>query len=230
MTAVLAQSGRPFPDWEWLANPRNVDRIRDAFFQHIELTVLAVLIGLVIAAPLAIAAVRWRRLYKPLLTFTGVLFTIPSLALFVLLLAFLNTGLGRTTSLIGLVIYTLLILFRNTAVGLDGVDPEVREAAEAMGHTRRQQLVRIELPVALPVIIAGIRIATVTTIGLVTVTALIGQGGLGQLFLQGFQRRNATTLLVGFVLSVVLAVLADLALVGVERVATPWSRARVRSQ
>ena len=226
MTGVLAQSARSFPDWEWLANPRNVDRIRDAFVEHIELTVLAVLIGLVIATPLAIAAVRWRSLYRPLLTFTGVLFTIPSLALFVLLLAFLNTGLGRTTSLIGLVIYTLLILFRNTAVGLDGVDPEVREAAEAMGHTPAQKLLRVELPVALPVIIAGIRIATVTTIGLVTITALIGQGGLGQLFLLGFQRRNATALAVGFGLSVILATAADLALVGAQRVATPWSRTR----
>lgn len=225
MTGLLAQA-RPFPDWDWLANPRNVERIRDAFVEHVELTVLAVLIGLLIAAPMAIAAVRWRRLYKPLLTFTGVLFTIPSLALFVLLLAFLNTGLGRTTSLIGLVIYTLLILFRNTAVGLDGVDPEVREAAQAMGHTRAQQLFRVELPVAMPVIIAGIRIATVTTIGLVTITALIGQGGLGQLFLTGFQRRNLTILLVGFLLSVLLAVVADLALVGAQRVTTPWSRAR----
>ncbi|MPZ74124.1 MAG: ABC transporter permease subunit [Nitriliruptorales bacterium] len=197
--------------------------------QHIELTVLAVLIGFVIAAPMAIAAVRWRPLYKPLLAFTGVLFTIPSLALFVLLIAFLNTGLTRTTSLIGLVIYTLLILFRNTAVGLDGVDPEVREAAEAMGHTRRQQLLRVELPVALPVIIAGVRIATVTTIGLVTITALIGQGGLGQLFLLGFQRRNPTALLIGFVLSVLLAVVADLALVALERGLTPWSRARTVS-
>jgi osmoprotectant transport system permease protein len=222
---ALAQTGRPFPDWEWLGNPRTLDSIRDAVAQHVELTVLAVLIGLVIAAPLAMAAVRWRRLYQPLLTFTGVLFTIPSLALFVLLIAFLNTGLGRTTSLIGLVIYTLLILFRNTAVGLDGVDRDAREAAQAMGHTRSQQLWRVELPIALPVIVAGVRIATVTTIGLVTVTALIGQGGLGQLFLVGFQRGNATALTVGFVLSVVLAVAADLALVWLQRRLTPWSRA-----
>ena len=225
MTGLLGQT-RPFPDWEWLGRPRNIEQIQDKFVEHIELTVLAVLIGLVIAAPLAIAAVRWRWLYKPLLTLTGVLFTIPSLALFVLLLAFLNTGLGRTTSLTGLVIYTLLILFRNTAVGLDGVDPEVREAAEAMGYTRAQRLLRVELPVALPVIIAGVRIATVTTIGLVTITALIGQGGLGQLFLTGFQRRNLTILLVGFVLSVLLAVVADVALVGAQRLATPWSRSR----
>jgi osmoprotectant transport system permease protein len=225
LTALLAQT-RPFPDWDWLGRSRNIEQIQDKFVEHIELTVLAVVIGLLIAMPLAIAAVRWRRLYKPLLAFTGVLFTVPSLALFVLLLAFLNTGLGRTTSLIGLVIYTLLILFRNTAVGLDGVDPEVREAAEAMGYTRTQRLWRVELPVALPVIIAGVRIATVTTIGLVTITALIGQGGLGQLFLTGFQRRNLTILLVGFVLSVVLAVVADLALVGAQRLATPWARER----
>jgi len=224
---LLAQTGRPFPDWQWLTNPRNVERMREAFAQHVELTVLAVVIGLLIAAPLAVAAVRWRRLYTPLLTFTGVLFTIPSLALFVLLIAFANTGLGRTTSLIGLVIYTLLILFRNTAVGLDGVDAEVRESATAMGYTRRQQLWRIELPIALPVIIAGVRIATVTTIGLVTITALIGQGGLGQLFLVGFQRQHSTPLAVGFALSVLLAVIADVGLVRLQRRLTPWSRAEV---
>jgi osmoprotectant transport system permease protein len=217
----------PFPDWNWLTNDRTPGQVMDAFAQHVELTVLSVVIGLVLAAPLAVAAVRYRRLYTPLLTFTGVLFTIPSLALFVLLLAFAGTGLTRTTSLIGLVIYTLLILFRNTAVGLDGVDPEVREAAEAMGHTRRQQLIGVELPVALPVIIAGVRVATVTTIGLVTITALIGQGGLGQLFIKGFQRQNATILLAGFVLSVVLAVASDLGLLALQRWLTPWSRSRV---
>jgi osmoprotectant transport system permease protein len=174
--------------------------------------------------PLAIAAVRWRRLYTPLLTVTGILFTIPSLALFVLLLAFAGTGLSLTTSLIGLVIYTLLILFRNTVAGLEGVSPDVREAATAMGYTARQRLVRVELPLALPVVVAGVRIAAVTTLGLVTVTALIGYGGLGQLFVTGFQRRNGTEILTGMVLSVLLAVVADLGLVGLQHRLTPWAR------
>ncbi|MDZ7829210.1 MAG: ABC transporter permease [Halofilum sp. (in: g-proteobacteria)] len=146
--------------------------------------------GLLIAFPLALAAVHWPRMYGPSLAVTGVAFTIPSLALFILLIPF--TGLSVTTSLIGLTIYTLLILFRNIVAGLNGVPRDVREAARAMGYTRLRQLFTVELPVALPVIMAGVRIAAVTTIGLVTVTALIGQGGLGQLFITGFtlQRTN----------------------------------------
>lgn len=212
-------------DLDWF-NARNLGEVADLLWEHVELTVLAVVIGLVIAFPLAVAAVRWRVLYTPLLNLTGVLFTIPSVALFVLLLAYAGTGLTLTTSLIGLVIYTLLILFRNTVAGLDGVPRDVKEAAEAMGYRPIRQLLTVELPLALPVVVAGIRIATVTTIGLVTITAFIGQGGLGQLFLSGFQRRNATEILVGVVLSMVLALLADLALLAAERRLTPWSRAR----
>ncbi len=219
---LLAQLRGDFPDWQWLG--RNLDRIGELLVEHLQLTILAIVIGLAIAVPLAVAAVRWRRLYTPLLTITGILFTIPSLALFVLLLAFAGTGLSLTTSLIGLVIYTLLILFRNTVAGLDGVSPDVREAATAMGYTSRQRLLRIELPLALPVIVAGVRIAAVTTIGLVTVTALIGFGGLGQLFVSGFQRRNGTEILAGMVLSILLAVVADLGLVGLQRRLTPWAR------
>ncbi|HUH07845.1 MAG TPA: ABC transporter permease subunit [Egibacteraceae bacterium] len=222
MTGPAPLAQQSLLDWDWVT--RNAGRITDALVQHVELTLLAVAIGFLIAAPLALAAVRWRRLYTPLLTFTGVLFSIPSLALFVLLLAFAGTGLGRTTSLIGLVIYTLLILFRNNVAGLDSVSADVKEAAEAMGYTRARRLLRVEAPLALPVIMAGIRIATVTTIGLVTITALIGQGGLGQLFLLGFRRTNNTPLVVGIVLSVLLAVAADLALVVLQRRLTPWSK------
>ena len=171
-------------------------------------------------------AIRWPRTYGPVLGFTGVLFTIPSLALFVLLIPF--TGLSVRTSLIGLTLYTLLILVRNIVEGLRGVDRDVREAAEAMGYTRARQLFRVELPLALPVIMAGIRIATVTTIGLVTITALIGQGGLGQLFIEGFTRNFATPILVGIVLSALLAFAADLALVGLQDRLTPWARSRER--
>jgi osmoprotectant transport system permease protein len=210
--------------WSWVGD--NLDDIRDDLIQHVQLTVLALLFGLLLAFPLALMAIRWPRTYGPVLGFTGVLFTIPSLALFVLLIPF--TGLSVRTSLIGLTLYTLLILVRNIVEGLRGVDRDVREAAEAMGYTRARQLFRVELPLALPVIMAGIRIATVTTIGLVTITALIGQGGLGQLFIEGFTRNFATPILVGIVLSALLAFAADLALVGLQDRLTPWARSRER--
>lgn len=229
MTLVIAQSGRPFPDWDWF-DEANIDRLQGLFVQHVQLTVLALLIGLVIAVPMAVAAVRWRRLYNPLLNVTGVLFTVPSAALFILLLAVLPQrrpfGLGIGTSLVGLTIYTLLILFRNTVAGLDSVPPDVTEAATAMGYTPRRLMLRVQFPLALPVIIAGVRIAAVTTIGLVTVTAFIGQGGLGQLFITGFQRRYGMEVAVGLVVSILLATAIDLALVGLERRLTPWSQSR----
>lgn len=228
-SALLAQTGRPFPDWAWF-NERNVAELRELLIEHIQLTGLALLLGLLIAIPLAVAAVRWRRVYTPLLAFTGVLFTVPSAALFILLLALLPQrppfGLGAGTSLVGLTIYTLLILFRNTVAGLDSVPPEVTEAATAMGYTPGRRLMRVEFPLALPVIIAGVRIAAVTTIGLVTVTAFIGQGGLGRLFLSGFRTQYTMEIAVGLVLSIVLAVVIDVALVLSERRLTPWSQSR----
>jgi osmoprotectant transport system permease protein len=208
--------------WSWVGT--HLDDIGDRLFQHVELTGLAVLFGSLLAFPLALAAIRWPRLYGPILGLTGVLFTIPSLALFILLIPF--TGLRLPTPLIGLTIYTLLILVRNMVEGLRGVDRDVREAAEAMGYTRTRQLFQVELPLALPVIIAGLRIATVTTIGLVTVTALIGWGGLGRLFIDGFTIQFATPIVVGLVLSAALAFAADLFLVGVQRLLTPWARSR----
>ena len=150
--------------------------------------------------------------------------TIPSLALFGLLIPV--TGIGLLTAEIALVSYTLLILIRNGLAGLDGVAPEIVEAATGMGHTRIQQLWRVQLPLAVPVIIAGVRIATVTTIGLVAVTALIGQGGLGFVIITiGINRFFPTAILVGVGLSVLLAVLADRGLVLAERALTPWARA-----
>ena len=206
--------------WSWVGD--HLDDIRESLAQHVELTGLALLFGLLLAFPLALAAVQWPRLYGPILGFTGVLFTIPSLALFILLIPF--TGLQIQTALIGLTIYTLLILVRNIVEGLRGVDNDVREAAQAMGYTRARQLFQVELPLALPVIIAGVRIATVTTIGLVTVTALIGWGGLGQLFIEGFTLNFSTPIVVGIVLSALLAFAADLLLVGLQHRLTPWAR------
>jgi osmoprotectant transport system permease protein len=210
--------------WSWIGD--HLDDIGGYLVQHVQLTSLAVLFGLLLAFPLALASIRWPPLYGPVLGFTGVLFTIPSLALFILLIPF--TGLSIRTSLIGLTMYTLLILVRNMVEGLRGVDRDVREAAQAMGYSRARQLFRVELPLALPVIMAGVRIATVTTIGLVTVTALIGQGGLGRLFIEGFTLNFPTPILVGIVLSALLAFAADLALVGLQHQLTPWARSRVR--
>lgn len=206
--------------WDWIG--RHLDDIGSQLIQHIELTAFALFFGFLIAFPLALAAIRWPRLYGPSLAATGVLFTVPSLALFILLIPF--TGLSIATSLIGLTIYTLLILFRNLVEGLRGVPDHVVEASRALGYSRGRQLFAIELPLALPVIMAGIRIAAITTIGMVTVTALIGQGGLGQLFITGFTLHLITPLLVGFVLSILLAVTVDLGLVGLLWLLTPWRR------
>lgn len=206
--------------WDWIA--RNADYLWELTVDHIVLTVLPVLLGVLIAFPLSLLAVRYPRLYGPLLGFTGVLFTIPSIALFVLMLPF--TGLTLLTALLPLTLYTLLILLRNTVEGLVGVPQEVREAAEAMGYTRTQRLFRVELPLAVPVIVAGLRIATVTTIGLVTITVFVGEGGLGRLFIDAFRRLFPTPALVGLLLTTVLSFAADLGLLGAQRLATPWAR------
>jgi len=169
-------------------------------------------------------ALRLPRLYAPITTVTGILYTIPSLALFALLVPY--TGLSIVTAEIGLVSYTLLILTRNIVGGIRGVPVEVRDAAVGMGYTARQLLWRIELPLALAVIFAGVRVATITTIGLVTVTALIGEGGLGYFILLGIQLFFSTPLLVGAVGSVLFAVVMDGLLVLVQRQLTPWSRIR----
>lgn len=215
-----ASDAAPLIRWDWIGS--HLDDIVELTGDHIVLTVLPVVIGLAISLPLAIAAAGRPRMTTAVLSVTSALYTIPSLALFVLLLPF--TGLSRTTAVIALTVYTLVILVRNAITGLTGVPREVREAAEAMGYERRHRLLKVELPLALPVIMAGVRIATVTTIGLVTISAFIGQGGLGRLFLDGFRRDFLTPVVVGFVLSVALAVLADLLLLAAQRAATPWAR------
>ncbi len=210
----------PLIRWDWVAD--HLDEVGSALGQHIYLTTIAIALGLAISFALALVAHRYRRTEAPITWVAGVIYTIPSLALFVVLIPV--TGLSTATSEVGLVGYTLLILIRNILAGLDGVPADVLEAADAMGLTRPQRLLRVELPMALPVVMAGIRIATVTTIGLVTVTALIGQGGLGQLMLSGFINLFPTEIYVGAILSVALAVAADGALLLLQRALTPWSR------
>ena len=225
LAAARLPAGQPWIQWQWVH--RHPAIIYHALREHLILTGLAVGLGLLIALPLALLAWRWRLLEGPVIGVTGAVYTIPSLALFALLIPV--TGLSRTTSEIGLVGYTLLILIRNILTGLDGVPAEVRDAAQGMGFSRARQLVSVELPLAVPAIVAGVRIATVTTIGLVTVTALIGQGGLGQLINDGLVNDFRTKVVVGTALSVALAATADAVLVGLQRLATPWARARARA-
>jgi osmoprotectant transport system permease protein len=212
--------GEPLIRWDWVLS--HLGDIAQRLGEHLVLTGLAVLVGCLLALVLTIQILQRPRLYGPILGVAGVLYTIPSLALFALLVPV--TGLSLLTAEIGLVSYTLLFLIRNAVEGVRSVPADVRDAAEAMGYTPRQRLWRVELPLALPVIIAGIRVATVSTIGLVTVTALIGQGGFGYFILEGLQRFFSTPLIVGAVLSVALAVAADGALVLVQRWTTPWTR------
>lgn len=227
MIPLLAQAGSRFEiRWDWIG--RNLGAIWEQTVEHIYLTFLAVAIGLVLSMALSVLAIRYRRTYGPLTAVTGILYTIPSLALFAFLVPI--TGISVTTAEIGLVSYTLLILIRNIVAGIDGIPPGVIEAARGMGYTERRLFFAIQLPLATPVIIAGIRIATVTTIGLVTITALIGQGGLGQFIDRGLKNFSSpigiTQIFVGTVLSIVLAVILDFALVVLERAATPWARRR----
>jgi len=210
--------------WEWIAS--NVDQLADATLDHVVLTAVAVGVGFVISFGLSVLIYRNRRLAGPITGTAGVLYTIPSLALFAFLVPF--TGLSFLSAQIGLVSYTLLILVRNIVAGLDGVPADVREAADGMGYGRARRFLAVELPLALPLIVAGLRVATVTTIGLVMVAAVIGQGGLGQVMVRGFNFRNDTAVYTGAVLIVALAVVADLLLAGVGRLVTPWSRPRSR--
>ncbi len=209
-------------EWSWISS--NLDTIWEQFQEHVILTILPVGFGFAIAFPMALVAIRWPKLYSPLLGMTGVLFSIPTLALFVVMIPF--TGLSRATAIIPLTLYTLLILIRNTVEGLASVPRDVSESAEAMGYKRTRRLFKIELPLAMPVIVAGLRIATVNTIAYVAITSLIGQGGLGRLMLDGFQRQFPTPLIVGLTLAVAFAVATDLGLLSIERALTPWKRAR----
>lgn len=207
-------------DWSWVAD--HTGDLTTLTLSHLQAALTAVLFGLLISLPLAVVAHRVRRLRGLLLGLSNVLFTIPSIAVFVLLLPI--SGLTRTTTVIGLTIYTLVVLLRNTVEGLDSVPARTKEAAKAMGTRPLRTLLTVELPLALPVIMAGVRIATVMAISLVSVATYVGDGGLGQLFTDGFQRNFPTPVIVGVVLTLLLALVADALLVTVQYVLTPWTR------
>lgn len=222
--SVVAQAA-PLIDWAWIVD--HLDDMWDRTVEHVVLTGLAVGIGLVVSVALSVVALRFRRTYAPISWTSGVLYTIPSIALFAFLVPF--TGLSLLTAEIGLVSYTLLILIRNIVAGVNGVPAPVVEAARAMGYTERKLFWEIQLPLAIPVVMAGIRIAAVTVVGLVTVTSLIGQGGYGALILRGLSRNFATEIFVGTFLSIALAVVIDFALLGLQRWMAPWMRRRPRT-
>jgi osmoprotectant transport system permease protein len=204
----------------WIAD--NWHRYEHPFWQHVYLTIIAVVVGFVIAGALALVAHRRRWLIPPITTVTGVMYTIPSLSLFFLLQPI--TGRGTTTALIALVSYTLLIIFRNVLAGLDNVAPETRDAARGLGMTDRQLLWRVELPLALPEIMAGLRIAATTTVGLATLAFFAGAGGLGGSIFADLNFKSNVIVAGG--LCVLLAVVLDLLILVVQRALTPWQRAR----
>lgn len=220
-------TGKPLVDWAWI-----VDHLDDIAFrtgQHLWLTGIAVIAGFLISFGLALAIRRAPRLYGPITGVAGVLYTIPGLGLFAALVPI--TGLSTLTAVIPLTLYTLLIFIRNIVAGFESVPPEVIEAADGMGYTGARRLRAIELPLALPLIVTALRLATVSTIGLVMIVSLIGDnfGALGLFIKEGIQTFFPTKIYVGTVLSLGLAFGADAVLVGIERALTPWTRAHLRA-
>jgi osmoprotectant transport system permease protein len=220
---VLAADAAPNPWFSWSYVTDNGPAILGYVGEHVRLTVLAVLIGTVIALPLALVGRRFHWLAAPLLGVSTVVYTIPSLALFALL--FPLSGLSSTTVLVGLVAYSLVILLRNFLAGLAAVPADVREAARGMGYGSGRLFAQVDVPLALPAFMAGLRIATVSTVALTTVGVLVGHGGLGQLIVGGFNANfYRAEIVTGAVGCVLLALAFDVLLAGVERLLTPWSR------
>jgi osmoprotectant transport system permease protein len=209
-------------DWAWLAD--HLDELAGRVVQHFVLAGIAVSIGFAISLGLAIAVLRRRRVRSAIVTASSIVYTIPSLAMFAALVPI--TGLSIVTAEVPLVLYTLLIYMRNILAGFDAVAPDVLEAADAMGYSGRERLVRVELPLALPLVVAGIRLASVSTVGLVTVSGILGDrfGGLGFFIFEGYRHSFPTEILLGAVPSILLAIAIDILLVAVQRRLTPWSR------
>ncbi|KAA8729828.1 MAG: ABC transporter permease subunit [Ewingella americana] len=207
-------------DWQWLTD--NSAMIGELTLQHLQMVLLSLALGTGITALMLLVSIAWPAVAGPLISVSGVLFTIPSLALFILLLPW--TGLSMTTSVIGLTLYSLLILLRNVLAGMQKLPAEVLESARALGYTRFGRFIDIEIFLILPSLFAGLRVASVTLVGLVIVTALIGQGGLGQLMILGFNQNFLTPILVSLLLSLVLSLLLDFAITHLGYRLTGWTR------
>jgi len=206
-------------DWVWLA--RNASRVAALLADHALLGLAPVFLGLVLAVPLGVACSRWGSIYPAVLTLSTAIFAIPSLALFVLMIPF--TGLTRITAIIPLTLYTVALLIRNVVDGMRAVDESTRQAAHAMGFSELRRLLTVELPVAVPVIIGGLRVASVSSIGSVAVVSVIGLPSLGDLFIDGTQRFFLTPIVAGILVTAVLALTVDLLLVAAQRLLTPWA-------
>ncbi len=211
---------------EWICPEYVTSRgqeLADATAQHVWITVVSVVLALLVAFPLALAARRWQRAYGPVLGLTTILYTVPSLAMYALLLPLF--GVGASVVVTGLVLYSLTVLVRNILAGLESVPDDAREAARGMGYGPGRLLFRVELPLSLPALMAGLRIATVSAVALTTVGAIVGFGGLGNLIYEGMDSFFKAQVLTASVICVLLAVLADVLLLGVQRLLTPWVRA-----
>lgn len=207
-------------DWQWVTD--NLDTIGELMLQHLQMVLLSLAMGTVLTAIMLLLSIVWPALAGPLISLSGVLFTIPSLALFILLLPW--TGLSMTTAVIGLTLYSLLILLRNVLAGMQKLPADVLESGRALGYTRFGRFLEVELFLILPALFAGLRIASVTLVGLVIVTALIGQGGLGQLMILGFNQNFLTPILVSLALSLVLSLVLDLLIARLGYSLTGWTR------
>ena len=208
----------------------NRDVIWRAFSEHVVLALIPVILAIFISLPLGYVAVRYSKLYYPLVNISSILYAIPSLALFLLLPPIIGTSvISPLNIIIALTIYSVALMVRVVADGLNSVDPIVTQAATAMGYKRLRRLLGVELPIALPVMLAGLRVATVANVSIVSVGALIGVGGLGALFLRGQQLDYTAPVLVGIVLSMALAAVCDTTIVLVQRRFTPWARAGGRA-
>ncbi|GAB1821992.1 ABC transporter permease [Herbidospora sp. RD11066] len=215
----------PLVRWDWIA--RNWDNggptsVKVLLENHIVMAFVPVIAGLLIAIPLGLACARYRWLYQPTVGIMNVVYSLPSLALFSILLSV--TGLTQTTVIIPLTLFSLAVLIPAVVDGMKSVPDHVRQSAVAMGFRPYRRLVSVELPIAVPVVLAGLRVAAVSSISLVSVGALIGQGGLGYLFIDGWQRQFYTPIVVGIVLVVALALVADLVIIVAQRLLTPWAR------
>ncbi len=221
---TASPAGAPNPWFSWSYVQQNIDTIRAALQFHVVVTAEAVGLAILVALPLAVLAYWFKILAGPILAFSSVLYTIPSLALFAFLAPF--TGVtGKTTILIGLVLYALLLIIQNALTGLNQVPAEVLDAARGMGYGRLAMLWRVEIPLALPGIVTGIRLATVSTVALVTVGVLMGQGGLGQLIFGGINANfYRAPIMTGTLLCLALGLVLDLLIAGIGRLLTPWSR------
>jgi osmoprotectant transport system permease protein len=220
-----ADVARCYVDNDWLCGQYWSDyrpELTDATVQHVWITVVSVLVGLAVAVPLALLARRHPTVESVVVGSTTIIYTIPSLAMFSLLLPV--TGLSPTTVIIGLALYSLTILVRNVLAGLRSVPADVVDSARGMGYSDARLLTRVELPLALPVIMAGVRVATVSTVALVTVGSIVSYGGLGNLMLRAVNTQFKAQILAASVLCVLLAVALDLLLVAVQRLLTPWTR------